>query len=219
MFVDENAKFISPDLMIAVLGHYFLERRGEKGIVLQDIRSSKAVGEYLAPMGAEMRTWKVGRAFAEMTGHIIKEHKCKKIYFLSGQADNPVSGQRIEGYKSAMTAHGLDVTDDMIFYGDFWYTGGEMLADRIASGDVPMPEAVVCASDHMAIGLANRLAAKGIKVPEQVIVTGYDGIPEAVLNDITITTCVPDVKTAAAKAVNMLRKEKEPHSELKPASI
>ena len=64
MFVDENAKFISPDLMIAVLGHYFLERRGEKGIVLQDIRSSKAVGEYLAPMGAEMRTWKVGRAFA-----------------------------------------------------------------------------------------------------------------------------------------------------------
>ena len=64
MFVDENARFISPDLMIAVLGHYFLEEKGEKGIVLQDIRSSKAVGEYLVPMGAEMRTWKVGRAFA-----------------------------------------------------------------------------------------------------------------------------------------------------------
>ncbi len=156
------------------------------------------------------------RAFAEMTGHIIKEHKCKKIYFLSGQADNPVSGQRIEGYKSAMTAHGLDVTDDMIFYGDFWYTGGEMLADRIAAGDVPMPEAVVCASDHMAIGLANRLAAKGIKVPEQVIVTGYDSIPEALLNDITITTCVPDVKAAATRAVNMLRNEMEPESELIP---
>lgn len=64
MFVDETGSFISPDLMIAVLGHYFLEKRGEKGIVLQDIRSSKAVGEYLVPMGAEMRTWKVGRAFA-----------------------------------------------------------------------------------------------------------------------------------------------------------
>ena len=50
--------------MIAVLGHHFLEKKGEKGIVLQDIRSSKAVGEYLAPMGAEMHTWKVGRAFA-----------------------------------------------------------------------------------------------------------------------------------------------------------
>ena len=64
MFVDEKGNFISPDLMIAVLGHYFLEKRGEKGIVLQDIRSSKAVGEYLVPMGAQMYTWKVGRAFA-----------------------------------------------------------------------------------------------------------------------------------------------------------
>ncbi|MCK9304804.1 MAG: phosphomannomutase/phosphoglucomutase, partial [Bacteroidales bacterium] len=64
MFVDEKGEFISPDLMIALLGHYFLEERGEKGIVLQDIRSSKAVSEYLAPMGAEVATWKVGRAFA-----------------------------------------------------------------------------------------------------------------------------------------------------------
>ena len=66
MFVDENSRFISPDLMIAVLGHYFLEERGEKGVVLQDIRSSKAVGEYLAPMGAEMHTWRVGRAYAAL---------------------------------------------------------------------------------------------------------------------------------------------------------
>jgi len=66
MFVDENSRFISPDLMIAVLGHYFFEERGDKGAVLQDIRSSKAVGEYLVPMGAEMHTWKVGRAFAAL---------------------------------------------------------------------------------------------------------------------------------------------------------
>ena len=64
MFVDDEGHFVSPDLIIAVLGKYFVEKRGEKGLVLQDIRSSKAVGEYLAPMGGEMRTWKVGRAFA-----------------------------------------------------------------------------------------------------------------------------------------------------------
>jgi len=64
MFVDENSRFISPDLMIAVLGHYFLEEKGQKGIVLQDIRTSKAVGEYLAPMGGTAQTWRVGRAFA-----------------------------------------------------------------------------------------------------------------------------------------------------------
>lgn len=70
MFVDENSRFISPDLMIALLGHYFLEEKGERGPVLQDIRSSKAVGEYLAPMGGEIHTWKVGRAFA---AHKLRE--------------------------------------------------------------------------------------------------------------------------------------------------
>ena len=64
MFVDEQGRFISPDLMIALMGRYFVGERGLKGKVLQDIRSSKAVGEYLTPMGCEMQTWKVGRAFA-----------------------------------------------------------------------------------------------------------------------------------------------------------
>jgi len=66
MFVDEKGHFIAPDLMIAVLGHYFTLERGETGIVLQDIRSSKAITEYLAPMGNSVHTWKVGRANAAL---------------------------------------------------------------------------------------------------------------------------------------------------------
>lgn len=64
MFIDEQGHFISPDLIIALMGRYFVDERGERGIVLQDIRSSKAVGEYLEPKGCTMQTWKVGRAFA-----------------------------------------------------------------------------------------------------------------------------------------------------------
>ncbi|MGN1215510.1 MAG: hypothetical protein ACI4TJ_04600, partial [Candidatus Cryptobacteroides sp.] len=64
MFVDDEGHFVSPDLIIAILGKYFVGKRGEKGIVLQDIRSSKSVGEFLEPMGMKMQTWKVGRAFA-----------------------------------------------------------------------------------------------------------------------------------------------------------
>ncbi|MDR1198668.1 MAG: phosphomannomutase/phosphoglucomutase [Prevotellaceae bacterium] len=64
MFVDEKGQFVSPDLMIAVLGHYFLEGKNIKAKVLQDIRTSKAVGEYLEQFGAEMHTWRVGRAYA-----------------------------------------------------------------------------------------------------------------------------------------------------------
>lgn len=66
MFVDDKGKFIAPDLIIALLGLYFVGERGEKGIVLQDIRSSKAVAEYLAPMGISVHTWKVGRANAAL---------------------------------------------------------------------------------------------------------------------------------------------------------
>ena len=64
MFIDETGRFIAPDLIIALLGEYFIKEKGEKGIVLQDIRSSKSVAEYLEPLGAEIALWKVGRAFA-----------------------------------------------------------------------------------------------------------------------------------------------------------
>lgn len=62
MFVDENGHFISPDLMIGVLAHYYAGK--ETGNVLQDIRTSKAVGEYVAKLGFKMHTWRVGRAYA-----------------------------------------------------------------------------------------------------------------------------------------------------------
>lgn len=63
MFVDEKGHFVAPDLIIALLGLYFAER-GIKGTVIQDIRSSKAIAEFLEPMGCDVFTWKVGRANA-----------------------------------------------------------------------------------------------------------------------------------------------------------
>ena len=66
MFVDEKGQFISPDLIIAVLGHYFLEEKGLSGNVLQDIRTSKSVNEYIEKFGSKVHIWKVGRAFASL---------------------------------------------------------------------------------------------------------------------------------------------------------
>ncbi|MGN0032925.1 MAG: phosphomannomutase/phosphoglucomutase, partial [Candidatus Limimorpha sp.] len=66
-FIDEKGRFISPDLIIAFLGNYFLGERKEKGIVLQDIRSSRAIQEYLGgKYNAKIETWRVGRAFAAL---------------------------------------------------------------------------------------------------------------------------------------------------------
>ena len=65
-FIDELGNFISPDLIIAFLGNYFLGERHEKGIVLQDIRSSRAIQEYLNRYHAKVETWRVGRAYAAL---------------------------------------------------------------------------------------------------------------------------------------------------------
>lgn len=70
VFVDEKGRFISPDIMIAVIGMYYLER--EKGNVLYDIRTSKAVAEYIMKLGGTPHMWKVGHAFAKVKLREIK---------------------------------------------------------------------------------------------------------------------------------------------------
>ncbi len=64
MFVDEKGQFIRPDLIIGVLAHHFLT--GETENVLQDIRTSKGVTEYIERFGGKMHMWKVGRAYAAL---------------------------------------------------------------------------------------------------------------------------------------------------------
>ncbi|MCF7943313.1 MAG: phosphomannomutase/phosphoglucomutase [Spirochaetia bacterium] len=64
MFVDENGRFIQPDIITAVLGEYLLKK--EQGWVLQDIRTSRSTTEHLEKLGAKVFTWKVGHSFAKM---------------------------------------------------------------------------------------------------------------------------------------------------------
>ncbi len=75
MFLDEQGEFVPPDLIIAVLGHHFLRKGASGQLVLQDIRTSRSVQEYLARFGAEVHTWKVGRAYA-----VPKLKELKGIY-------------------------------------------------------------------------------------------------------------------------------------------
>ncbi len=150
----------------------------------------------------------------QVADHVIKEHGCKNIYFLSGEEDSPISKDRAAGFRDALRENNMPLREDCIFYGDFWYTGGEALADRIADGEIPMPEAVVCASDYIALGLANRLVSRGIRVPEDIIVTGFDGAEDSLLNEMTITTAMPAVDISAAQAVDRIRSVIEPDKPL-----
>lgn len=158
-------------------------------------------------------------AVAQITAHVLDKHKCKKIYYLSGYYGHEVAEKRLKGFVSEMERRGLKVGEDQIFYGDFWYTGGEQLADRIISGDLERPDAVICASDHLAIGLTNRLLKNGIRVPKQIVVTGYDATAEAMLNHMTITTYLPETGKTAAEAVNRIHEIIEPDVPVIPPEL
>lgn len=150
------------------------------------------------------------KAIRQVVQHLVHVHACRNLYILTGPKDYVVSEARAEAFCAQMRAEGLDVSGGNVFYGNFWYTGGEEFAGRLLSGEIPMPDAVVCANDFMAVGLANRLIDGGVKVPEQIRITGYDATKEAIFNTVSITTYNPDVYGMAAHAVNLLHAEIEP---------
>ncbi len=157
-------------------------------------------------------------AMEEITDHVLDVHGCNpdKIYFLTGKEGHVSSVKRITGCESAYAKRNLRINPDNVFYGDFWYSGGYKLADRIISGELERPEAVIVHSDHMAIGLINRLAENGIRVPDDVIVTGYDATQEGFLNHIGVTSYIPRVTDMAASTIDRIRQILEPGEPLLP---
>ena len=148
--------------------------------------------------------------FVQITNHLIEVHGCKKIAVLNGPDHFVGSQTRLSGVIQAMKAHNLEFDMSLHYYGDFWYTSGERLGAQYVNKKLPLPDAVICTSDYMAIGLTNTLIKGGIKIPEQVIITGFDGVTEASLNVPPVTTYQPRTFDTAVKAVNLIHKELEP---------
>lgn len=155
-------------------------------------------------------------SFYHIAEHLIYQHNCRNIDVLTGLHTTPLTNERIIGIKDAMEKYELKLDNSHIFQGDYWYTGGESLALKYINKEIPLPDAVICLSDHMAIGLTNRLIKNGIKVPQQVIVTGYEAVEEASINNPPITSYAPDQAHTGAVAVNKLMEMISPNTEQIP---
>ncbi len=132
------------------------------------------------------------QAMYDIVTHMIVKHGFKDIGFLSGKKWHEHSIQRMQAYKDAMHDHGLEVNEDRIVHGDFWYQSGEMCAEQYISKQHSLPEAVVCANDQMAIGLCKALSERGIRIPEDVAVAGYDTTYEGQTSPKSLTsTLIP----------------------------
>ncbi|MCR4780651.1 MAG: GGDEF domain-containing protein [Ruminiclostridium sp.] len=138
------------------------------------------------------------KGFAQMVDHLIEEHGFRDIVCLSGGAEFPVSVDRMNGYIDSMTRHGIEVKEENKIFGDFWTHAATELAAKLASGERRMPEAVACGNDKSAVTLVNELIKHGIRVPEDIAVTGYDLSGDSMTNDPSVTTCTrPDIYTGA----------------------
>ena len=123
----------------------------------------------------------------KVISHLIEEHNLTDIAFLTGKSWHPHAKKRLQAFIDCMHEHGLEVPDSRIFYGDFWYTSGESVAERITRKSYKLPQAVACANDAMALGLAKALIANGYKIPEDIVIVGYDSNDEGKHAPIPLT--------------------------------
>ncbi|HAM68455.1 MAG TPA: hypothetical protein DCP68_02410 [Ruminococcus sp.] len=152
-----------------------------------------------------------------LTAHLIAAHGFRSIDLLTGYPDSEPSQRRREGYLRALGAYGIPAEPQRIHYGDFWFDSGIALAERYIRGELPMPEAVVCASCYMAYGMLRTFAAAGIRVPEQITVVSYDYSEERILYR-PLLTCYRRARrelgrSAAEAALCMIAGEKPQISE------
>lgn len=118
-------------------------------------------------------------AMFSMVEHFIMHHGCSRINYISGPADNVDSMQRLKSYKQALTLHGIPIEEERIYHGNFVAKDGAAAVKKFLNSPLEFPEAIVCANDTMAIATVNALMVSGVRVPEDVLVSGFDGIYNA----------------------------------------
>ena len=152
------------------------------------------------------------KALRPLLQHLINHHRLKRIGFLAGYKGHPDSELRLNVYREEMAANGLPVDEEKdIAHGNMWLNCGEDAYGFFFSDPERQPEAVVCANDYMAVGLMRALAEHGIRVPEDVIVTGFDNVPTVATNIPTLTTVEQDfagmVSVAMEELIRQIREE------------
>lgn len=141
------------------------------------------------------------KAVYELTEHIITKHDCRRLIFLAGHKDNPDSEQRMQGFLRSADKHGCTYE---IVYGDFWKARAAELGEELIQRRKELPDAVICASDIMAVSLCDTLRNGGISVPEDIIITGYDGHLSALSHFPAITTVCGGTKELGIRGTEKL---------------
>ncbi len=174
----------------------FRERFGNVPMVTQSVDldgASMFIADNAEGMRAEVR-------------HLIVVHGYKRIAFVRGIPGQIDAEQRFQAYKDELKANGLRFEETLVVEGDFTPESGRDAVRTLWDEREARVQAIVAANDRMAFGALEALQQRGIRVPEDVAVAGFDDLREAQATGVPLTTVRQSFYTAGKQAFEALLK-------------
>jgi DNA-binding LacI/PurR family transcriptional regulator/signal transduction histidine kinase len=138
--------------------------------------------------------------------HLIEEHGYKRIAFIRGIRGQLDAEQRYEAYQDELKAHDLRFDERLVVDGDYTTESGRLAIQVLLDERSLRFQAVVAANDRMAFGALEVLQQRGIRVPDDIAVTGFDDLREAQSTGVPLTTVRQSFYTAGKQAFETLIK-------------
>lgn len=136
--------------------------------------------------------------------HLVEDHGVKRIAYLGGTADHVDNLARLETTKQVLKEHGLELAEKDITYGDWGNDAARDLVHKLDESEEGLPDAIVAANDIMALAAATELIEMGKKLPDDVIVTGFDNVPYGMVFFPALTTVDQNYKKIGSTSCEIL---------------
>lgn len=140
----------------------------------------------------------------EQTRHLIEDHGLSRMAFIGCEEDSPDATARFRGFQEACRRAGLPVSRRPTEVGALTQAGGRAAVERLLDRGGDRPEALLFANDQMAVGALGSLERRGVRVPQDVAVTGFDGIPLGRMVRPALTTVRQPMLGLGEMAVELL---------------
>src|SRR5215469_16298857 len=160
---------------------------------------------------------------AALVNHLVDDHGRRRLFHVDGPPSAPDAKERRLALLDVLHTHpGVELIGSHT--GRFSVESGEVAGVKLLANRKTLPDAVVCANDQMAIGVLQALARGGVRVPEDVAVTGFDDIFPGGLSEPSLTTVHQPMRLlgerACARLLNRIaRPEIPPEVELLPTDL
>jgi diguanylate cyclase (GGDEF)-like protein len=115
----------------------------------------------------------------EAVTHAIRVHRYRKFGFVQGPEANQEAERRYRVFRDVMAEHDLPVRPDSVVRGTFYRPSGEQAVVTLIDERGVDLDAIVAVNDEMAVGVVHALLARGVRVPEDVAVIGFDDLDTA----------------------------------------